>query len=178
MSLSKTQIFLIAGAGVLLLLIVLLFTGVIPGLRPKEGAIKGELTVWGVFDPEIAIRDTIVAEFEKSNPGIRINYFQKNSRTYEADLVNALAAGNGPDVFFFKSSWLPKHGDKLLPLDPADYPVQKLAEDFPDVVSSDFSAGGKVYALPLYIDTLALLYNKTIFDNAGIAQPPKTWEEA
>lgn len=177
MQLSKIQIILI-GAGLLIItLIALLFTGVIPGLRTNEAAIKGELTVWGVFAPETTVINTLVADFQKKNPQVRINYVEKNSGTYEADLINALAAGTGPDIFFFKNSWLPKHGNKILPLDPKKYPVQKLAEDFPDVVSADFASGGKVYALPLYIDTLALYYNKTIFDNAGIAEPPKDWAQ-
>ena len=48
---------------------------------------------------------------------------------------------------------------------------------YPQIVAADFSEGGKVYALPLYIDTLALAYNKDTFDRKGIALPPKTWTE-
>ena len=33
----------------------------------------------------------------------------------------------------------------------------------------------KVYGLPLSVDTLAMYYNKDLFNNAGIAQPPKYW---
>lgn len=33
----------------------------------------------------------------------------------------------------------------------------------------------KVYGLPLSVDTLAMYYNKDLFNNAGIAQPPALW---
>jgi ABC-type glycerol-3-phosphate transport system substrate-binding protein len=31
--------------------------------------------------------------------------------------------------------------------------------------------------MPLYVDTLVTLYNKNMFDAAGIAQVPRTWQE-
>jgi len=33
----------------------------------------------------------------------------------------------------------------------------------------------KVYGLPLSVDTLAMYYNKDLFNNAGIAEPPAFW---
>lgn len=33
----------------------------------------------------------------------------------------------------------------------------------------------RVFGLPLYLDTLAMFYNKDLFNNAGIAQPPLFW---
>ncbi|MDP2709045.1 MAG: extracellular solute-binding protein, partial [bacterium] len=33
----------------------------------------------------------------------------------------------------------------------------------------------KVYGLPLSVDTLAMYYNKDLFNNAGIAEPPTYW---
>lgn len=174
MNLTKGQMLLIGGGVLLIGIVVVIFVFFVRG---DTTATKGDLLVWGVFDSESAIRDTIISDFQTKNKNIRVTYVQKDSRTYEADLVNALAAGTGPDVFFFRSSWLPKHGDKLLPIDAKTYPVQQLQADFPDVVTQDFARGGQVYALPLYVDTLALYYNKTMFDNAGIALPPKTWTE-
>ncbi len=176
MNFSKTQVFMIGGGVFIVLLIVLLFTGVIPGLRTGSGTIKGSLTVWGVFDPDSVIRTSLIDDFQKKNPAIRVTYVQKDPLTYEQDLINAQAAGTGPDVFYFKNTWLLKHGDKVLPADPKLLPVQQIAAVYPDVVVKDFTDENYVYALPLYIDTMALFYNKSIFDNAGIALPPQTWE--
>lgn len=62
-----------------------------------------------------------------------------------------------------------------------------IKADFVDVVANDVilsyqadeksAAEDRVFGLPLSVDTLALLYNKDLFDAAGIAAPPETWEE-
>lgn len=49
--------------------------------------------------------------------------------------------------------------------------------NFVDVAFDDFVLDGKVYALPLYVDTLALFYNKDHFNASTMPYPPKTWEE-
>lgn len=177
MQLSKTQFFLIAGGAIVVGAVILIFTGVIPGLRTGSGALTGDLVVWGVFDDISAVQGTLIKDFTAVNPGVRITYRQMDPRTYEQELINALAAGTGPDVFYFKNSWLPKHGNKLAPLDARALPVQQVRELFPDVVVNDLTSNGQVYALPLYLDTLALYYNKTLLDNASIAQPPRSWNE-
>ena len=58
----------------------------------------------------------------------------------------------------------------------------QIQNDFPSVVQSDFTIAPTatttgIYALPLSIDTLAMIYNKDMFDSAGIATPPATWDD-
>jgi multiple sugar transport system substrate-binding protein len=66
--------------------------------------------------------------------------------------------------------------------------LENFQDTFVDVVYSDFvtkeekeeeEEEGKeeIYAVPLYVDTLALYYNKDLFNTAGIPSPPTTWEE-
>ncbi len=62
-----------------------------------------------------------------------------------------------------------------------------IKENFVDVVAGDvilpYQANEdapeeeKVFGLPLSVDTLALFYNKDLFNAAGIAQAPETWTE-
>lgn len=178
MKLSAIQLAMISVGVIILVAVILLFTGVIPGLRNDNAGnnIAGQLSVWGVFDGERAIIDTLVASFNQTYPNIKVSYRRLDERTYEQDLLNALAAGNGPDIFMVKNTWLIKHADKLTPMPTENLPAQTLSL-FPDVVAKDFASASGVYALPLYMDTMALMYNKTMLDNAGIAQPPRTWEE-
>jgi ABC-type glycerol-3-phosphate transport system substrate-binding protein len=181
MKLSKTQFVIIAIVLFVLIIGVLIFFGVIPGLRSTSGnktdSLTGNLNVWGVFDNEASVNQTLVSEFLLQHPNVTISYKSIDPRTYEQDLVNALAAGTGPDVFMVKNTWLQKHANKLSPLDPTAMTVVNYGELFPQVAVKDFVKNGSIYAMPLYIDTLAILYNKNMFDSAGIAQIPKTWEE-
>ena len=48
---------------------------------------------------------------------------------------------------------------------------------FAAVVEQDFAPDGTIFALPLYIDTLALFYNQDVFDNKSISLPPTTWKD-
>jgi ABC-type glycerol-3-phosphate transport system substrate-binding protein len=179
MRLTKIQIAIIGIVLAIVIAAVLLFMGVIPGLRSKSqtGGLAGSITIWGVFDDEQTINKTLITDFMTANPNVRVTYREMSPDTYEADLVNALAAGTGPDIFMIKNTWLGKHANKISPLPPELLPVSGMGALFPDVVLNDFVAGNQIYALPLYVDTLALFYNKTIFDNASIAKPPTTWDE-
>ncbi|TSC90285.1 MAG: multiple sugar transport system substrate-binding protein [Parcubacteria group bacterium Gr01-1014_2] len=139
-----------------------------------------ELEFWGVFDETSAFEETI-RSFRRLYPDINIRYVPFPFEEYEKAVIDALAAGRGPDIWMIQSSWLPKHKDKLAPLDQNDkdlnFKLFNFQQDFVDVVQNDLIDNGQIYALPLYVDTLALYYNKDLFNSAGISQPPKTWDE-
>jgi multiple sugar transport system substrate-binding protein len=82
------------------------------------------------------------------------------------------------------NTWLPKRGNLLAPM-PASIPgekqplftLQSYKDQFVDVVSQDLVYQGYIYGVPLYVDTLALYYNKDLFNNAALTRPPQTWDE-
>lgn len=171
----KTRIFLLGAAGLIILVLILMLVGAIPGLKgPGGGEIPPvSLNVWGVF-----LSPVTMGEIAANLPGFVINYRELDPATYEADLVNALAAGKGPDVFMIHSSWVPKHYEKLAPISTSQLGISSLRDLYPTVVEQDFGPdAGAVYALPVYLDTLTMLYNKNIFDQKGISLPPSTWTE-
>ncbi len=155
---------------------VLVFTGIIPGLRQDVTANKVALSFWGVFDGPDAF-SAVMNAYRAQAPNVSITYKQFAPEDYERELVNAFAAGKGPDMFMVHNTWLPKHYDKMLPLAAESLPIATFRNLFPRVVEQDFAPDGLIYALPLYVDSLALFYNKDAFDNAGIALPPKNWSE-
>ena len=164
------MILIVAGILVIGGLIALFFFGV---RRPSE-ELSGNLAFWGVFDSQNTMNGVINA-YRARQPKVQIRYTELNPGTYESDLVNALAGANPPDVFMIHNTWLPKHFNKIIPLNKMS--VDDLRKLYPMVVEQDFAPDGVVYALPLYIDTLAAFYNQDTFDNKSIAVPPKTWKE-
>ena len=100
---------------------------------------------------------------------------------YENKVLSALAAGKGPDVFEISNRDLPKWQSALAYMPTSTFAAQfdlaKMRSYFPSVVEKDFAVDDQIYALPLYIDTLAMIYNQDFFDSAGIATPPKTWTD-
>ena len=166
---------IISGGALVLAVIIaaLLAAGIIPGLKKRSKLV--EMEFWGIDDKRAW--QEIIADYQKENLGVKINYRRLSADDYENGVVNALAGARGPDIMMFQYDWLPKHGNKIVPADPQTFSVEKLRELFPTAVEQDFAPFGSVYALPLYMDTLSLLYNKDVFDKKGIALPPKTWKD-
>jgi len=134
------------------------------------------LEFWGVFDDTQVIQ-TLTFAFIKQYSYYKINYHKKDIATYEQDLIDALAAGRGPDVFYINNTWLPKHIDKLAAAPETLITPKSVKDSFVDVVAQDFISENKVYALPMSVDNLALFYNKDLLNSQGIASPPQTWTD-
>ncbi len=163
-----------AVAGLVILGGLLVYFCLIPGLQscganPNQKII---LTFWGV-EPSSAMNEA----FRTLGNNFKISYQEFDPKTYEDTLINALAAGTGPDVFEVNARSLPKHADKLLPASTDLISLPVFESLYPTVVEQDFAPNGIVYALPLYLDTLALFYNRDIFDSDHVALPPANWSD-
>jgi len=179
MNTNKIYYILVGSIAIAVFLTVILILRGIGGGTTQSAALQ----FWGVFDDRSAF-DKVINDFQAQNPGIKVLYQMFSYEEYEKRLIDALAAGAGPDIVMVHNTWLPKHGDKLKAL-PATIPglkqplltVQDYRANFVDVAFNDFVFNNQIYALPLYVDTLALFYNKDILNSAGISRPPQNWEE-
>lgn len=157
------------------------------------------LTVWGVNEPSGAVA-TLVASVTAGHPGVRISYVQKDPATYEGELVAALAAGRGPDIFAFPAGQVERWKEFLQPA-PASYTLpayqlkrtllsrqqvavaqeyagltpRQVESRFVRTVANDSLADGRIYGLPLAVDTLVLAYNQALLDSSRVAQVPGDW---
>jgi len=159
------------------LIIPVFFSSIFAQMCPSSSQQQAvTLEFWGVFDDSNFIK-SFIGQFRKQYSYFTINYHEKDVNTYEKDLIDALAAGRGPDIFFVHNTWLPKHIDKLAAAPETMITPKKVNDNFVDVVGQDFIDNNKVYALPLFVDSLALFYNKDLLNSAGIASPPISWAQ-
>ncbi|MFD8392369.1 ABC transporter substrate-binding protein [Streptomyces sp. NPDC059680] len=95
-------------------------------------------------------------------------------------ILTATTSGQGPDVLNIGNSWsasLQATG-ALLPWDTGNFAKIGGKDRFVDSALGSTGAAGKdPAAVPLYSMAYALYYNKKIFADAGIGQPPATWDE-
>lgn len=183
MPLSKTKIIIIFSTAIIVAVFVLIFLGILPGMKPEPsgggggigGKKKTQISFWGVENANYI--KTLTDAYSAANPTFQINYQQFDESTYEKTLINALAAGQGPDLFMFNNLWLKKHSDKIISAPDSQFSITQIRQLYPTIVEQNFTASGKIYALPLYIDTLALIYNKDYFDTKGVAVMPNTWQQ-
>jgi multiple sugar transport system substrate-binding protein len=177
---KKLLYILAAGIGVVVLITVVLILRSIGGAGGVQNA---TLEFWGVFDDSSAYQG-VIKDFQTANPGVKVFYKMIPYDEYETTLVNALAAGTGPDIFMIHHTWLAKHKDKMSPT-PVKFSdkstismtAKSFSDQFVDVASFDLIDSGQIFALPLYVDSLALYYNKDLFNSAGITRPPQNWDE-
>ncbi len=164
------------------------------------------LNYWRVYDGSDDFKD-IIANYQKIHPFVKINYRELTYDEYQNALLNAFAEDKGPDIFSIHNTWVRKYKDLIKPLPETitmAYPVtqgtlkkvvvpvlkttksllpQDVANNFVDAVYGDVvipdskTQKNLIYGLPLSIDTLVMYYNKDLFNNAGIAQPPAYWND-
>ena len=147
------------------------------GCKQKVETFKLDLEVWGVVDDSDAYQE-IFNNYRKINPNIKsITYKKQRIETYQADLIEAMASGHGPDIFMIHNDWLGAFQDKILPVPSTILTEQRFRQNFVDVCVDDFVTKDGIFAVPLSVNTLGLYYNKDLFNVAGITMPPKTWEE-
>ena len=173
---GKIAIFLFIG-GVGLLVVIFAVGFFLRGGSESPTSVKATLNFWGVFDKASAYNSALTS-FQGRYPNITINYTSFDSvENYERSLLNALAAGKGPDIFMIRNNDLFRKINKIFPLSASKYTLLDIRHSFPAIVKNDFTRGTNIYALSLSIDTLAFVYNRSIFNEAAIVFPPETWQE-
>ncbi|KEP74620.1 sugar ABC transporter substrate-binding protein [Microbacterium sp. SUBG005] len=134
----------------------------------------GEITYWS-WTPSAEAQ---VAAFEKKYPNVKVNYVNAGTNTEEyTKLQNAIKAGSGaPDVVQIEYYAFPQFALSDSLLDLSSYGFGDLESDYATGPWGSVDFDGKIYGLPQDSGPMALFYNKSVFDQYGIAVPT-TWDE-
>ncbi len=138
---------------------------------------KQKITVAFWDNGQKAGLDEIMQEFTEAT-GIETETQVITWDSYWTLLAAGASGGDMPDVFWMHSNEVQKYmeNDILLDLTDRIAASDKLEMDkFPEDIKNLYQSNGKTYAVPKDVDTIALWYNKTMFDEAGMAYPDETW---
>ena len=161
--------------------------GMLLGLMVSVGAIAGakaqtvEIEYWQyVFDARVKAMNELIKRFEAANPNIKVKQTTFPYADYQTKIAAAMPAGQGPDVVQLFYGWLDNFvGAKFIQPLPRDaFPPAAIEKEFYPIVSA-MKRDGEYYALPTAVRSLALFYNKKLFQEAGLDPntPPKTVDE-
>lgn len=124
----------------------------------------------------LAPHQDIIAMYEDENPEVLVQLEAVAGRDYYTRLLTQLAADAAPDVMQIGDDAVPSFVEEgaFIPLD--DY----LPEDYdPSVYLPGLLEPGQIdgvqYLLPKDYSPVAVYYNKTIFDEAGVPYPRDGW---
>lgn len=148
-------------------------------LMSANAASAVEIEYWQyVFETRVKAMDELIAMFQEQNPGITVKHVTFPYADYQTRVVAAKMAGGGPDVLQLFYGWTDKfvQGGVLQPLPEDMFPTATIEAEFFPIVSA-MKRGDAYYGLPTAVRSLALFYNKKLFEEAGIAAPPATLDE-
>lgn len=138
-----------------------------------------EIEYWQYFfEARVTAMDTLIENFEAANPGITVKMTHFPYADYRTKVAAAIPAGEGPDVVQLFYGWLNDYVEaKLIQPLPTDlFPAEKIEAEFFPMVQA-MKRGDNYMALPTAVRSLALFYNKRLFEKAGIDGPPETLDE-
>ena len=122
-----------------------------------------------------AFYDTLVSEFEAAHPNIDVELTSYPEENYDVKIDTSVAADKAPDLMLNFGPQYPREG-LLLPVDAemAERGVD-LSTFSPAIMGEggEFGCGyeGRIYCVGSYLGISALVYNKGMFDEAGIPHP-------
>lgn len=135
-----------------------------------------------VSNPQMKDMEQLKGEFESEHPDIKVNFIQMEENDLRDAVTKDVATQGGQyDIVTIGAYEVPlwQQNGWLADLsqfadDDADYDVDDL---FPPVRES-VSVDGKLYGAPFYGESSFLMYNKEIFEAAGLTVPANpTWQE-
>lgn len=169
--LMKKVVILVVALAICLGLIFWQFGAVIFQDRNKIS----EITVWSFAEDEAIFR-AIANTYLTTHPKLKINVLRQSTVNYQARLSAQLKAGVGPDIFPLHSAWVSMDLDDLAPAPANLFPISEINKSYYPVIKELLVTSDKLYALPLEMDGLVLLYNEEIIKGANVVVP-KTWGE-
>ncbi|MBA3723417.1 MAG: extracellular solute-binding protein [Candidatus Levybacteria bacterium] len=162
---------IIIGVGVLIFLIAMVVL-----FMPKgQSSEQVKLQWWGLWEESNAVQG-LIADFEKDNPNIDVEYQKRAPQEYRERLIARIENNSGPDIFRYHNTWRPMLGKNLLPLSSDVISPEDFQKAYYPIVQKDLVTSGAIYGIPLGVDSLALFINPELFEAAGV-QVPNNWED-
>jgi raffinose/stachyose/melibiose transport system substrate-binding protein len=172
---------------VITLLVILSMTLVACGKTgqpaPAASNAKIDLTYWYWAESDAPGADAwmteTVAAYKQIKPNVTINVVPQSTDTLISAFQSAVTAKSGPDI---ASQWAtgPVLGfvwqDAVVPV--SDYVPASETANWLNTNENMYS--GKLWAAPMYLIGIGVMYNKTMFATAGVTPPASgrwTWDE-
>ncbi len=159
-----------------LTLVALLVLGMVAPVAAQDTTIR--YFTFSAAPDHLKDLDTIIAGFEKDNPGIKVTVETAAFADYFTLLQSGVASGDAPDVFELNYENFVTYAANGTLLDLSGK-VNADAPFYPRALEA-FSYKGKQMALPASFSDVLLFYNADLFDKAKIAYPTDkwTWDDA
>ncbi|MBD2092159.1 sugar ABC transporter substrate-binding protein [Microcoleus sp. FACHB-1515] len=150
-----------------------------PGGQERSTSANPEVEFWTMqLQPQFTdYFNQLIADFQTENPGVTVRWVDVPWADMQSKILTAVSAKTAPDVVNLnpdfasqlagRNAWLPLD-DKV----PADVKQQYLPK-----IWEAGTLDGQTFGIPWYLTTSVAIVNTDLMNQAGIATPPKTYEE-
>jgi len=147
---------------------------VTPVVKPKVTMWKGPHTPDdpGVYAP-------LLQQFRAQNPDIDVEFVSVPWDQLSAKLASGVAAGTICDLAYLPSTWMYQYANQGALVELETLPGFEEVKAAP-YKSTPWKAGQFAthqYGIPYLSVSVVIMYNKDIFENAGVGPAPKTWDD-
>jgi len=168
------------GAGILGASVLSSCGRVASGFTGAETVSEGTL-VFSMGPDDTGLYAKVIERFNNENSdGITVQYREMptDSGQYFDKMRTDFQAGSGSiDIIGGDVIWPSQFGPNEWILDLSDRFTEEMREDFLEPTITANSFDGKVYGVPWFTDVGMLYYRRDLLEEAGIDEPPKTWDE-
>lgn len=164
-----------------LLVIASMLTGC--GAKPAANSTSSnenvEISFWHGYTPEKeAFLKEMIGRYEKDHPNVKITpKFVASGEAMLQKVQASVLSGDVPDILWGFPTWTGVLSSSGKIKDVGALMDDKMKKDiFPGLLDAG-TLDGKIYSLPIEAGALVLIYNKDMFAEAGIKNPPTSWDE-
>lgn len=160
---------------VVLIVVILIAVGMFAFRSANDKTSIASVSMWGTLDA--ALINQLQNELNEQQKGtINLVYTQKRPESFESEMVEALAAGNAPDLFLMPDTILLKQQNKLFKIPYTNFPQRDFKSSFIEGSEILLTKDG-VWGLPFAVDPLVMFWNRSKLNNAGLGNPPEYWDD-
>ncbi len=143
--------------------------------KGNSGTLPPRTVIWGTVDkPSFSAYADYVTK--RTDNVIRFDYKEIDPAVFDATLVEAIAINKGPDAILVSQETILKQTNKIIPVPYDNFPELEYKSTFIQEAEL-FLTGSGIKAIPFAIDPMVMYWNRTMFTNALISQPPKYWDQ-
>ncbi|WP_017295608.1 ABC transporter substrate-binding protein [Geminocystis herdmanii] len=165
----------------------LLLTILVSCASPQANA-DGSIEFWTMqLQPQFTpYFNDLNQRFESENPDNKIQWVDVPWNAMESKILTAVSAQNAPDVVNLnpdfasqlasRNAWL-NLDEKISPEVKSEYLSKIWDANKIEICQAENQCETTTFGIPWYLTTTITVYNKDLFEKAGITNPPQTYED-
>jgi ABC-type glycerol-3-phosphate transport system substrate-binding protein len=153
-------------------------TSLVPAPAIAQAPKKITFLTWNIIDQKELIEGWI-KRFQAAHPGVEVEWLDKKGPDFGPFYQTQLTAGTPPDVINTQGALGLEYAAQgaLLDLTPLFAKEAAVKARYDANYLGNWIYDGHNYMVPFYITKTLLFYNKPMFAKAGLAGPPKSFDE-